>query len=494
MSKSFQLTDGTLLISAEAPGGVYSTIQLAKIAELSEREAAFVKTTEDQRLALLVTSENVDSVRAELESVGLGMRDYQSGLHQPVSCLGNLCPKAQQDALSLSQTIAEELSGVVLDKKLRIGINGCSESCVPTHTLDLSLIGDMNGYRVSIGGKTTQLPVMASFIADAVPAEKIPEMLRSVINIYSEHANEDEALHEFIERQGLQAFIEAFAPYSQDAAQAEDDIFASSSTDDIETPPEAAVEEIPSSELLDESKDTFDGETDQLLEGFDEELDLSDVSLELNHEPIDSSDLSAEDFADEFEIDENNQTSSHLQLVQDHREANPEERAIDLSELEPEVLSDEEENALEERLSATIEEEKRAEMHLDLETGLERDQAIEMVGNAEPEYSDINHVSLNDDDLPDEEFHALEMTEDDNEQADKDFHSTGFSGLKFCTNGTPELIFASGVRLALSNLKADGTTSSFVIEQQIIKIEALEREFRIEIGGMGITVPRRKAA
>ena len=54
MSELFKLKNGTVLVSTEAPGGIYNSAQLKKIAELCSKELAIVKATEDQRLALFV--------------------------------------------------------------------------------------------------------------------------------------------------------------------------------------------------------------------------------------------------------------------------------------------------------------------------------------------------------------------------------------------------------------------------------------------------------
>lgn len=224
MGNAFKLNNGLLLLSTEAPGGVYNSTQLKKVAALADGETAIVKATEDQRLALFVKESAVAKVTQELQAVGLGVRHYQDGLHQPVNCLGELCAEHVQDAMGASMDIAQELKKTQLGSALKIGINGCGRCCVATHTLDVSIIGDSNGYRISLGGKNSQIPEMASFMAEGVPAAKLPKLVAKVIAVYKELAQKDESLQEVMERAGSKKFIEALAPYSQDAAQ--DDPFA----------------------------------------------------------------------------------------------------------------------------------------------------------------------------------------------------------------------------------------------------------------------------
>lgn len=219
MATPFKLRNGMLLLSTEAPGGIYNSTQLKKIAQLCDGDAALVKATEDQRLALFVPPAKLKTVTAELAAVGIGVRNYQDGLHQPVSCLGELCSEHLQDAQGAAMDMSQELAKVMVDAPLRLGINGCSRCCVPTHTLDVSVIGDTNGYRINLGGKNSQIPEMATFMAEGVPAAKLPKLIAKVVKIYKDLAQKDESLQEVMERAGSSKFIEALAPYSQDAHQ-----------------------------------------------------------------------------------------------------------------------------------------------------------------------------------------------------------------------------------------------------------------------------------
>jgi len=218
MSQVFKLKNGTIFLVTEAPGGIYNSLQLKKIAELCNQDLAIVKATEDQRLGLFIQEQEIESICAELESVGLGFRDYQRGLHQPVSCIGELCEDHEQDALGSSMDITKEIADIQLKSSLKIGINGCALCCTPCHTLDISIIGEALGYRVSLGGKGSQIPELAVFMAESVPADKLPALVRNLVQIYHNHAEQGESLLELIDRRGVGEFVSALAPYSQDAA------------------------------------------------------------------------------------------------------------------------------------------------------------------------------------------------------------------------------------------------------------------------------------
>ena len=217
MTKNFKLKNGAQLVSTEAPGGIYNASQLKKLAELCENTSAFVKVTEDQRLSLILTDDQVGPAQDELRPLGITIRPYQDGLHQPVSCIGDLCPDSEQDALSSAIDISQELAGIQSSTSLRIGINGCARCCVPCHTLDIAVMGEVDGYRLTIGGKTSHMPELGVFAAEGIPPAELPKVLRKLIEAYGANSNEGETLQEAIERNGTSAFLAALMPYSQDA-------------------------------------------------------------------------------------------------------------------------------------------------------------------------------------------------------------------------------------------------------------------------------------
>ncbi|MCX6130986.1 MAG: hypothetical protein NTX25_18250, partial [Proteobacteria bacterium] len=233
MSQLFRLKNGTVLLSTEAPGGIYNSSQLKKIAELCSKELAIVKATEDQRLALFVKESEVKEVVQQLSAIGLGFRHYQDSLHQPISCLGELCEEHDQPAMATAMNLTKEIADIQLEAPIKIGINGCARCCTPCHTLDIAIVGDASGYRISMGGKTSQMPEFASFFAESVPPIELPKRIRAVIEVYKSRAEGAESLHDVIERCGVAEFVKVLAPYSQDAAQREDP-FASPELDDLD--------------------------------------------------------------------------------------------------------------------------------------------------------------------------------------------------------------------------------------------------------------------
>lgn len=333
MGKAFNLKNGTILLVTEAPGGLYNAAQLKKIAAISDNSMAIVKATEDQRLALFVKETDAPKIAEELKSIGLGIRHYQDGLHQPTACIGELCPDHEQDALGSAMTLTKELADVCLKSPLKIGINGCASCCVPCHTLDISVVGDVGGYRIALGGKNSQLPEMASFMADNVPAEKLAPLLKKVVTLYQAHAEEGESLQELMDRLGASEFINALAPYSQDAAAAGgDDPFADSS-----------IAETPAEEDLSLDMDGIEdiGTEDLGVEGIgaEDELDLSAASEDLDLS-AEGGDLDLGASVPDIDVTEELSSDTSLNKLEKDWEQNEQELLLDddLPEIESEEI------------------------------------------------------------------------------------------------------------------------------------------------------------
>ena len=222
MSETFKLKNGSILLVAEAPGGIYNGDQLNILASIAAELGSTIKVTEEQRLCLVVTEDQIVEISQKMNSVGLTGRKYQTELAQPMSCLGGFCPFHQQDALDTSLRISEKLPIEPGLPQLSMGINGCSKTCVPTHTLDLNIMGADHGYKVFIGGKNSYVPEVACFLAEDVPAEKLPDLVAGCYQLYRDLRDGEETLHDVIERVGTSKFVDLFSPYSQDAAGTDD--------------------------------------------------------------------------------------------------------------------------------------------------------------------------------------------------------------------------------------------------------------------------------
>ncbi|MES2615425.1 MAG: hypothetical protein V4591_08425 [Bdellovibrionota bacterium] len=205
----FTLKNGTIFVVAEAAGGVYNTTQLKTICEISEQDSSFLKVTEDERLGFMIPQDKIPDVQTKLAAVGVLLRDYRgANFASPKSCLGDLCPKAKQDALGAALEISPLLNEKLknLQERVSVGINGCSESCVSAATDDIRLVGYENGYKIYIGGNSTEAATVSLFLCEGVPQEKVGEVVLEILNTYSQLKQDNERLCDVLERVGIEAF------------------------------------------------------------------------------------------------------------------------------------------------------------------------------------------------------------------------------------------------------------------------------------------------
>ncbi len=361
MSQLFKLKNGTVLLSTEVPGGVYNSVQLKKIAELCSKELAVVKATEDQRLALFVKESEVQHVAQQLRSIGLGFRNYQRGLHQPVTCLGELCEDHDQPALVTSMEVTKQIENLSLDASLKIGINGCAKCCAPCHTLDISIVGEPAGYRLSMGGKNSQVPELSSFFAEGIPAKELPGLVKKIISLYRDKADPGETLSAVLDRCGVADFVSILAPYSQDAAYREDPfanghaLAESPNLDELSLAEGVSASEEP---LEDEPVADMEASSEQEVALEPEaELEAAEEPIESIEEPIDEEELALNPDGEMDEIPIHGAGAAHLAddvTLDDHRSAgqteagladdlplNEDDLVVEVEDAEPESVEEE---------------------------------------------------------------------------------------------------------------------------------------------------------
>ena len=223
MSDNFRLLNDSILLVTEAPGGIYNGTQLSLIADVSKQIGSTIKITEEQRICLVVQKDKLGLIEDKLLVEGISVRPYKSSPSQPVSCLGGVCQLSKQDALDANLKISELLVHADMQSSLKIGINGCSKTCVPAHTFDISIIGEKEGYKIYIGGKNEVLPELASFLAEGIPSNELPSLILKTFQIFENLRNDNETLGELIERRGMSDFVNEYGKYALDAPNISDE-------------------------------------------------------------------------------------------------------------------------------------------------------------------------------------------------------------------------------------------------------------------------------
>ncbi|MGG5170843.1 nitrite/sulfite reductase [Pseudarthrobacter sp. J1738] len=163
--------DGKFYIGATPTAGRLSGAALVSLAELLESNGSYrLRTTPHQKLVVLdVPSENVETLVAELDKLGLSARPsvFRRGT---IACTGiEYCKLAIVETKVTAATAIAELETRLADlvesgqlpQALSLHINGCPNSCARIQTADIGLKGMMlptpdgepsPGFQVHLGG------------------------------------------------------------------------------------------------------------------------------------------------------------------------------------------------------------------------------------------------------------------------------------------------------------------------------------------------------
>ena len=212
MGDQFALKNNQIFVLAEAAGGVYNSDQLRMLCEVADNESAFLKITEDQRIGFMVDPSKLAEVQTQVRKSGLLLRSYKSsGVPSPRACLGELCTFAHQpslgDALELTTHL---LKSFPAPKRFStIGVNGCQRACLGSSTEDVHIVAEESGYKISIGGKSSDIPQQAQLILENVPRADLPAVIERLLAVFYQESQENERIFDVIERTGLTPFLNA---------------------------------------------------------------------------------------------------------------------------------------------------------------------------------------------------------------------------------------------------------------------------------------------
>jgi dissimilatory sulfite reductase (desulfoviridin) alpha/beta subunit len=212
VSEYFGLKNNQLFVLAEAAGGVYNSDQLRVLCEVADHESAFLKITEDQRIGFMIDPARLTDVQAQVRKSGLLLRSYKAaGVPAPRACLGELCNFAQQpslgDALELTTHLLKSFPSP--KRYSSIGVNGCGRACLGSSTEDVHVVAEETGYKISIGGKGSDIPQQAQLILENITRTDLPVVIEKILSVYYHESQEDERIFDVVERIGLSPFLNA---------------------------------------------------------------------------------------------------------------------------------------------------------------------------------------------------------------------------------------------------------------------------------------------
>ncbi len=197
-------------IAPHIPCGLVTPDLLRKIADVSEKyNAKAVKITGATRIAIVgLKEEDIDAVWEELKlekgaAVGLCVRSIRT-------CPGTtFCRLGKQDSVKIGMELDKKYHALKLPGKFKMAVSGCKLSCSESWVRDIGLIGDKDGWIVTIGGNVGSQPRIGKELICGLDDAAVLKAVDDVVNYYKENAKGAERLGKMIERVGLEPFAEA---------------------------------------------------------------------------------------------------------------------------------------------------------------------------------------------------------------------------------------------------------------------------------------------
>lgn len=197
-------------IAPHIPCGFVTPELLRKLADVAEKfDAKSIKITGAARIALIgLKEENIDQVWEELglakgAAVGLCVRSIRS-------CPGSTyCRLGKQDAIGVGMKLDEKYHALQLPGKFKMAVSGCKLSCAESWVRDIGLIGDRDGWILTIGGNVGSQPRIGKELISGLDDAAAMQAVADVVNYYKDNAKGAERLGKMIERVGLEPFVEA---------------------------------------------------------------------------------------------------------------------------------------------------------------------------------------------------------------------------------------------------------------------------------------------
>ena len=197
-------------IAPHIPCGFVTPDLLRRIADVSEKyNAQSVKITGATRIAIIgLKEDDIDSVWEELglekgAAVGLCVRSIRT-------CPGtSYCRLGKQDSVGVGMQLDKKYHALQLPGKFKMAVSGCKLSCSESWVRDIGLIGDRDGWIVTIGGNVGSQPRIGKELISGLDDAAVLKAVDDVVNYYKENAKGAERLGKMIERVGIEPFAEA---------------------------------------------------------------------------------------------------------------------------------------------------------------------------------------------------------------------------------------------------------------------------------------------
>ncbi|MDX1872796.1 nitrite reductase large subunit NirB [Mycolicibacterium sp. 120266] len=198
--------DGTFSVVPQMKGGVTSSEQLRKIADVADKYAIpMIKCTGGQRIDLLgVRKEDLPAVWADL-----GMPSgyaYGKSFRTVKTCVGSdFCRYGLGDSTALGIALEERYQGLASPAKMKLAVTGCPRNCAEALCKDLGVVAvDGGRWEIYVGGAAGAHIRKGDLLAVVDDPATVVTLTGRFLQYYREDANWLERTYAWVPRVGIE--------------------------------------------------------------------------------------------------------------------------------------------------------------------------------------------------------------------------------------------------------------------------------------------------
>jgi nitrite reductase (NADH) large subunit len=198
--------DGTFSVVPQLKGGVTSSDQLRRIADVADKyQIPMIKLTGGQRIDLLgVRKEDLPAVWADL-----GMPSgyaYGKSFRTVKTCVGSdFCRYGLGDSTALGIAIEERFQGIPSPGKMKLAVTGCPRNCAEALCKDLGVVAVEGGrWEIYVGGAAGSHVRKGDLLATVDSPEEVITLTGRFLQYYRETANWLERTYAWVPRMSIE--------------------------------------------------------------------------------------------------------------------------------------------------------------------------------------------------------------------------------------------------------------------------------------------------
>ena len=198
--------DGTFSVVPQLKGGVTTSAQLHKIAEVADKyDVPMIKLTGGQRIDLLgIRKEDLPGVWADLDMPS-GYA-YGKSFRTVKTCVGtDFCRFGLGDSTSLGIAIEERFQGIPSPGKMKLAVTGCPRNCAEALCKDLGVVAvDGGRWEIYVGGAAGAHIRKGDLLATVDSTDEVMKLTGRFLQYYRENANWLERTYAWVPRFGIE--------------------------------------------------------------------------------------------------------------------------------------------------------------------------------------------------------------------------------------------------------------------------------------------------